>query len=92
MQVLLNILNILRLKILNYYKTLLAALKNARSDPENLKNLLKNPQTILCIVFVMYVGILAFTFSAFGLHSLLSWFAVARDEHRRKGHTDEEQH
>jgi hypothetical protein len=81
-----------QIKNLNYYKKLLAALKNARSDPENLKNLLKNPQTILCIVFVMYVGILAFTFSSFGLHSLLSWFAVARDEHKRKGHTDEEQH
>lgn len=81
-----------QIKNLNYYKKLLAALKNARSDPENLKNLIKNPQTILCIVFVMYVGILAFTFSSFGLHSLLSWFAVARDEHKRKGHTDEEQH
>lgn len=81
-----------QIKNWNYYKKLLAALKNVRSDPENLKNLLKNPQTILCIVFVMYVGILAFTFSSFGLHSLLSWFAVARDEHKRKGHTDEEQH
>jgi hypothetical protein len=40
----------------------------------------------------MYVGILAFTFSSFGLHSLLCWFAVVRDERKRKGHTDEEQH
>ncbi|MBE7444708.1 MAG: hypothetical protein HS132_05460 [Planctomycetia bacterium] len=81
-----------QIKNLNYYKKLLAALKNARSDPENFKKLLKNPQTILCVVFVMYVGILTFTFTSFGLHSLLSWFAVVRDEHKRKGHTDEEQH
>jgi len=81
-----------QIKNIKYYKTLLAAIKNARSDPENLKKVIKNPQTILCIVFVMYVGILAFTFSSFGLHSLLSWFAVVRDEYRRKEHGDEEQH
>ncbi|BBO16428.1 conserved hypothetical protein [Candidatus Brocadia pituitae] len=81
-----------QIKNLNYYKKLLAAVKNARSNPADLKTLLKNPQTILCVVFVMYIGILAFTFSAFGLHSLLSWFAVARDELKRKGHADEEQH
>jgi len=81
-----------QIKNIKYYKTLLVALKNARNDPENLKKVLKNPQTILCIVFVMYIGILAFTFSSFGLHSLLSWFAIARDEHKRKGHADEEHH
>ena len=81
-----------QIKNVKYYKTLLVALKHARQDPENLKNLLKNPQSVLCIVFVMYIGILAFTFSAFGLHSLLSWFATVRDEYKRKGHTNEEQH
>lgn len=81
-----------QIKDIKYYKTLLAAIKNARSDPGNLKKVIKNPQTILCIVFVMYVGILAFTFSAFGLHSLLTWFAVVRDEYRRKEHGDDEQH
>ena len=81
-----------QIKNVNYYKTLLAAIKNARNNPDNLKKVIKNPQTILCIVFVMYVGILAFTFSSFGLHSLLCWFAVVRDERKRKGHTDEEQH
>jgi nitrate/TMAO reductase-like tetraheme cytochrome c subunit len=81
-----------QIKNIKYYKTLLAAIKNARSDPGNLKTVIKSPQTILCIVFVMYVGILAFTFSAFGLHCLLSWFAVVRDEYRRKEHGDEEQH
>ncbi len=81
-----------QIKNINYYKKLLAGLKNARSNPEDLKNLIKNPQTILCIVFVMYVGILAFTFSSFGVHSLLCWYATARDEYKRKGHADEEQH
>ncbi len=81
-----------QIKNLKYYKTLLATLKNARNDPENLKKLIKNPQTILCIVFVMYIGILAFTFSTFGLHSLLTWLATVRDEFKRKGHADEEQH
>ncbi len=81
-----------QIKNVKYYKTLLTALKNARNDPENLKKVLKNPQTILCSVFVMYIGILAFTFSAFGLHSLLSWFAIARDEYKRKGHADEGHH
>jgi hypothetical protein len=71
---------------------LLAALKNVRNNPENLEKLIKNPQTILCIVFVMYIGILAFTFSSFGLHSLLTWLATVRDEFKRKGHADEEQH
>ncbi|GAN34134.1 MAG: hypothetical protein DYG83_14715 [Candidatus Brocadia sp. AMX2] len=81
-----------QIKNIKYYKTLLTALKNARNDPENLKKVLKNPQTILCIVFVMYIGILGFTFSSFGLHSLLTWFATARDEHKRKGHANEEHH
>ncbi len=81
-----------QIKNVKYYKTLLAAIKNARNDPENLKKVVKNPQTILCVVFVMYIGILAFTFSSFGLHSLLSWFAVVRDEYRRKEHGDEEHH
>lgn len=81
-----------QIKNVKYYKTLLAAVKNGRNDPENLKKVLKNPQTILCIVFVMYIGILAFTFSSFGLHSLLSWFATVRDEYKGKGHSDEQQH
>lgn len=81
-----------QIKNIAYYKTLLAAVKNARSDPENFKKAIKNPQTILCVVFIMYVGILAFTFSAFGLHSLLNWFAVVRDEYRRKENGDEEHH
>lgn len=81
-----------QIKNIKYYKTLLTALKNARNDPENLKKVLKNPQTILCIVFVMYIGILGFTFSSFGLHSLLTWFAIVRDERKRKGHADEEHH
>lgn len=81
-----------QIKNVKYYKTLLAALKNVRSDPEKFKKVFVNPQTILCVVFVMYVGILAFTFSAFGLHSLLSWFAIARDEYKRKGHADEGHH
>ncbi|MDN3515220.1 MAG: hypothetical protein NG747_12585 [Candidatus Brocadia sp.] len=81
-----------QIKNIKYYKTMLAALKNARNDPENLKKVLKNPQTILCIVFVLYIGILGFTFSSFGLHSLLTWFATARDEHKRKGQADEEHH
>ncbi|MCF6159629.1 MAG: hypothetical protein E3K32_13905 [wastewater metagenome] len=80
-----------QIKNIGYYRNLLAAIKNARNDPENLKNMLKNPQTILCVVFVMYIGILAFTFSSFGLHSLLTWFATVRDECGRKGH-DEEHH
>lgn len=81
-----------QIKNISYYKTMLSAIKNGRSDPENLKKVLKNPQTILCIVFVMYMGILGFTFSSFGLHSLLCWLAAIRDEYRRKGHSDEEQH
>ena len=81
-----------QIKNLNYYKTLLTALKKSGGDPEALKKILLNPQTILCIVFVMYVGILAFTFSAFGVHSLLGWFAIVRDERTRKGHADEEHH
>ena len=81
-----------QIKNIKYYKTLLAAIKMPEVTLKILKKVIKNPQTILCIVFVMYVGILAFTFSAFGLHSLLSWFAVVRDEYRRKEHGDEEQH
>ena len=81
-----------QIKNVKYYKSLLVALKGARSNPENLKKIIKNPQTILCVVFVMYIGILAFTFSAFGLHSLLCWFAVVRDERRRKEHSHEEHH
>ncbi len=81
-----------QIKNIKYYKTLLHALKNVRNDPENFKKVLKNPQTILCIVFIAYMGILGFTFSSFGLHSLLSWFATVRDERRRKGHADEEHH
>ncbi|MBM4055806.1 MAG: hypothetical protein FJ264_14325 [Planctomycetes bacterium] len=81
-----------QIKNLNYYKTLLAAVKNYRKDPEALKKMVKNPQTILCIVFVAYLGILAMTFTKFGLHSLLGWFATVRDEYRGKGHSDEEQH
>lgn len=80
-----------QIKNIDYYKKLLIAVRNARNDPENLKNVLKNPQTVLCLVFVMYIGILAFTFSSFGIHSLLSWFATVRDECRRKEH-DEEHH
>ncbi|OQZ04650.1 MAG: hypothetical protein B6D34_02570 [Candidatus Brocadia sp. UTAMX1] len=81
-----------QIKNIKYYKKLLTALKNARSNPEDLKNLIKSPQTILCLVFVAYIGILAFTFSSFGVHSLLCWFATVRDEYKRKGHADEDQH
>jgi hypothetical protein len=82
-----------QIKNIAYYKAIISAVKNARSDPENLKKVLKNPQTILCVVFVMYIGILAFTFSAFGMHSLLSWAAIVRDEYKkRRGHSDEQQH
>jgi len=81
-----------KIKDIGYYKTLLVALKNYRTDPDALKEAIKNPQTILCLVFVVYIGILAFTFTSFGLHTILGWFATVRDEHRRKGHSDEEQH
>jgi len=81
-----------QIKNIKYYKTLLAAAKDIRKDPENFKKVIKNPQTILCLVFIAYMGILGFTFAAFGSHCLLTWFATVRDERRRKGHTDEEQH
>jgi hypothetical protein len=71
-------------KNIQYYKSALLALKNYRKDPEQIKGILKSPQTIITIVFVMYIGILVMTFSGFSMHSLLIWFGTILDE-RKEG-------
>jgi len=60
------------------YKDLLKALKD-----RDLKKIASDPQSYLMLIFLMYMGIIGFTFTAFGAHSLLMWFRILQDE--RKG-------
>lgn len=76
-----------KIKDVGFYKTLISALKDIRKDPQKIKNIGKDPQTILFIVFVGYIGLLSAIFSTFGLHSLLTWFRTIMDE--RKGEDGE---
>ncbi|MDR4509869.1 MAG: hypothetical protein MRJ65_16820 [Candidatus Brocadiaceae bacterium] len=81
-----------QIKNLAFYKSMFIALKSARQDPGSLKKIIKDPQVVLCIVFVAYIGILTMTFAKFGLHALLGWLSTIRDELRRKEGSDEEHH
>ncbi|MFQ5965464.1 MAG: hypothetical protein ACE5KZ_14400 [Candidatus Scalinduaceae bacterium] len=74
-------------KNIQYYKSALLAVKNIRKEPEQIESIVKSPQIILTIVFIMYMGILVMTFSGFGLHSILTWFSTILDE--RKGKENE---
>lgn len=60
------------------YKDLFKALKD-----RDLKKIASDPQSYLMLIFLMYMGIIGFTFTAFGTHSLLMWFRILQDE--RKG-------
>jgi hypothetical protein len=60
------------------YKDLAKALKE-----RDLKKIATDPQSYLMLIFLMYMGIIGFTFTAFGTHSLLMWFRILQDE--RKG-------
>ncbi|MDR4504019.1 MAG: hypothetical protein MRK01_04400 [Candidatus Scalindua sp.] len=71
-------------KNINYYKTIVGAVKDIRSDREKVAGLVKSPQTLITILFVMYVGILVMTFSGFGMHSVLTWLATILDERKGK--------
>ncbi len=64
------------------YKELLQAVKE-----KDLKKIVSNPQSYLVLIFVMYMGIIGFTFTAFGSHSLLMWFRMLQDERKEgEGH------
>jgi len=62
----------------------MAALLNIRKDRGKASSIIKSPQTILTILFVMYVGILVITFVQFGTHMLLSWLGTLLDERKGK--------
>jgi len=75
-------------KNIGYYKSAMVALLNIRKDPGQVESIIKSPQIILTILFVMYVGILVITFAQFGTHMLLSWLGTLLDE--RKGGKESE--
>lgn len=67
-----------RFKRPELYKGILKAL-----GERDIKKIALDPQSYLMLIFVAYMGIIAFTFSSFGLHSLLMWFRILQEE--RKG-------
>ena len=71
-------------KNLGYYKSAVVGLLNVRKDPGQFGSIIKSPQIILTILFVMYVGILVITFAQFGTHMLLSWLGTLLDERKGK--------
>ncbi|ODS33862.1 MAG: putative formate dehydrogenase cytochrome b subunit [Candidatus Scalindua rubra] len=71
-------------KNLGYYKSALVALKNIRKDPGQIESIVKSPQIILTILFVIYIGLLLMTFTQFGAHTLLSWLGTILDERKGK--------
>ncbi len=71
-------------KNIEYYKSAVAAILNIRKDPEQIWSIIKSPQIILTILFLMYIGILLQTFAGFGMHSLLSWLGTILDERKGK--------
>lgn len=78
-----------KIKDTDYYKSLVKTFLHFRSNPEGVKNIGKDPQTSLLIVFIAYIGLLAMIFSKFGIHSLLIWFRTILDELKGK---DNESH
>ncbi len=76
-----------KIKDVGFYKSLVSSLLHFRSNPEGVKNVGKNPQTYLFVIFVAYIGLLTMLFSKFGLHSILTWFRTILDE--RKGEGDD---
>lgn len=74
-----------RFKDIGFYKSLIATMSHFISNPQGVKNIGKDPQTSLLIVFVGYIGLLVMIFSKFGLHSLLTWFRTILDERNGKG-------
>jgi hypothetical protein len=60
----------------------LIALKNIRKDPEEIKDIVKSPQTLLTILFLAYVGLLVVTFAQFGTHMLFSWLGSILDDRK----------
>lgn len=74
-----------RFKRPDLYKGILKALKDR--DMGAIKKAALDPQSYLVIVFIAYMGIITFTFSSFGLHSLLMWFRVFQEERKAgEGH------
>ncbi|HHT9119205.1 MAG TPA: cytochrome c3 family protein [Candidatus Hypogeohydataceae bacterium YC41] len=64
------------------YKDVVKAVKD-----RDFKKIATNPQSYLMLIFLMYVGIIGFTFTAFGAHSLLMWFRIIKDEKKEEeGH------
>ncbi len=71
-------------KNLGYYKAIFGAVKEVRQDREKIAGIVKSPQTLITVLFVMYVGILVMTFSGFGMHSVLTWLGTILDERKGK--------
>ncbi|MDR4498569.1 MAG: hypothetical protein MRK02_11720 [Candidatus Scalindua sp.] len=71
-------------KNIAYYKSVFGAVKDIRKDPERISGIVKSPQMIITILFVVYVGILVMTFSGFGMHSVLTWLSTILDERKGK--------
>jgi hypothetical protein len=72
-------------KDVEYYKSALVALKNIRKDPEEIKSIVKSPQTLLTVLFLAYVGLLVVTFIQFGTHMLFSWLGSILDDRKESG-------
>ncbi len=73
-----------KIKDVGFYKSLVSAILHFRSNPEAVKDIGKNPQSSLLIVFVAYIGLLVMIFSKFGMHSLLIWLRTILDERNGK--------
>ncbi|MFQ5862060.1 MAG: hypothetical protein ACE5IC_02960 [Candidatus Brocadiales bacterium] len=55
---------------------------------EGILGVLKQPHTYLALVFLMYMGIIGFTFTAFGSHAFLMWIRILLDERKDEGGHD----
>ncbi|MCP5002731.1 MAG: hypothetical protein GY941_02080 [Planctomycetes bacterium] len=71
-------------KSLGYYKEIFGAVKDIRKDREKIEGIVKSPQLLITVLFLMYVGILVMTFSGFGMHSVLTWLGTIMDERKGK--------
>lgn len=79
-----------KIKDIGFYKSIISSMMHIFSNPQGVKDIGKNPQTSLLIVYVAYLGLLVMIFSKFGLHALLTWFRTVLDERKGKDNDSHE--